>query len=187
MRAALLFVLALSQLPYARQAFDLGRTHDDALMASFEQSYELTAADPIDRAEIVTEFRRAVSLVRDRANQGDFFMTQQDLAKAMKPFEGQVALVVRVRLHPLHVYAKPPSWDIYVETGNTTKPIAAATIRRDPVYPAGFTEGAAWTMIRLEASFPRAEIEAAAAPALVVTDDQGNVVWKARLDLSRYR
>jgi hypothetical protein len=41
--------------------------------------------------------------------------------------------------------------------------------------------------VRLEGAFLRAEIEAAPSPVLVVTDDQANIIWKARIDLSRYR
>src|SRR6187399_1773261 len=102
MRAGLLLVLALAQLPYARQALDLGRTHDEALYDAFVRSYELTAGDVIDRVEIVTEFRRAVSIVRDRASLGNYSMTPQDLAAAMQPFDGAVVFIAQARLHPLH-------------------------------------------------------------------------------------
>jgi hypothetical protein len=187
MRAALLVVIAIAQLPYARQALDLGHTRDDALFESFNRSYDLPVTDPLDHAEIVTEFRRAVLIIRDRANQGEYGTSERDLAKAMAPFEGQVSLIVAVRLHPLHTYARPPSYDIYVETGRSTRPIAAKPFRRDPIYPPGLGAGSSMTGVRLEGQFPRAGIETAAAPMLVVTDDQANVLSKLRIDLSRYR
>jgi hypothetical protein len=187
MRAALTLIVALSQLPYAREALNLGRTGDDALYAAFSEGYTLAVSDPVERAEIVTEFRRAVMIVRDRVRLGDYATTAQDLTKAVQPFEGQVAFVVEVRLHPLHVYAKPPAYDLYVATGSATPPLAAKLLKRAPVYPAGVMEGASWTSFRVDASFPRAAIEEAAAPMLVLTDEQANVIWKARIDLSRYR
>jgi hypothetical protein len=188
MRAGgLLLVVALAQLPYARQALDLGRTQDQALFDSFSRSYELTPGDLIDRVEIVTEFRRAVSIVHDRAAQGNYSMTPQDLAVAMKPFEGQVVFVAQARLHPLHVYSSAPSYDLYVETGPATPPLAAKPLKREPVYPPGLAPGTAMAAVRLEGTFERAAIDAAPSPTLVVVDDQGNVIWKARIELARYR
>jgi hypothetical protein len=186
MRAALLFVLAFAQLPYARQALDLGHTHDEAMFDAFNHGYELATGDVLDRAEIITEFRRAVMIVRERDSQGDY-LTPQDLAKAMQPFDGQVTVIVQARLHPLHTYANAPSYDLYVETGPSTRPLAAKPLKRAPVYPPGVGPGNAMVAVRLEAAFARADVEAAAAPMLVVTDDQANVIWKGRLDLSRYR
>jgi hypothetical protein len=187
MPAVLLLIAALAQLPYTRQALDLGRTNDDALFESFNRSYELTGDDLIDRIEIVTEFRRAVMIVRERARQGNFSTTAQDLAKAMQPFEGQVSFIVQVRLHPLHTYPNAPLYDLYVETGPSTPPVGAKPLTRVPVYPPGLSAGAAMNAVRLEGTFKKSDIDAAAAPMLVVTDDQANIIWKGRLDLSRYR
>ena len=41
--------------------------------------------------------------------------------------------------------------------------------------------------IRLEASFPRADIVDAPEPTLVVNDEHGTIVWQTRLDLARFR
>lgn len=196
MRAPLLLIVALvsalsapaPQLPYASQALDLGRTRDDALLASFHRSYELTRGDVLDRAEIVTEFRRAVMIVRAHADQGEYAFSAQDLAKAMTPFEGQVTFVVQARLHPLHTYANTPPYALYIETGPATKPIAPKPFRRDAAYPPGMAgPGNTIAGVLMEGTFLRADIEAAPAPSLVVADEQANVIWKARIDLSRYR
>jgi hypothetical protein len=195
MRAIVLVALVLCradlsgppQLPYARQALDVGRTNDDALLEAFHRGYELTPGDTIDRVEIVTEFRRAVMIVRDRANLGNHSMTMVDLAKAMQPFEGLVTFIVEARLHPLHTYPGAPLFDLYVETGPATKPLGAKPLKRAPVYPPGLAPGTSMSAVRLEGAFLRAEIEAAPSPVLVVTDDQANIIWKARIDLSRYR
>jgi hypothetical protein len=187
MRAALLFVLAFAQLPYARQALDLGRTRDDALFDAFNRSYELPVHEPVDRVEIITEFRRAVLLVRDRYNIGDFGATERDLTKLMEPYAGSVAFVAEVRLNPMHTYPRPPAYDIYVETGPSTRPLATKKMKRDPIYPPGLGLGTAFVGVRLEATFTRADIEQAAAPMLTVTDESANVLWQARIDLPRYR
>lgn len=187
MRTAVLLVLALLQLPSTREIFDLGRTRDESLWDAFNRGYQLTPADAIERAEVITEFRRAVLFVRDEAGKGEFHITEQDLDKAMAPFAGTVTFVVEARLHPLHTYGRPPSYDLYVETGRTTRPIAATPLRRDAVYPPGIAPNASMSAVRLEGTFPRADIESAPAPVLVVIDDRANVIWKARIDLSRYR
>jgi len=187
MRAALLMVVALAQLPYARQALDLGRTRDDALFDAFNRSYELPANEPLDRVEIITEFRRAVLLVRDQYNIGDFGTTERDLTKLMEPYGGSVAFVAEVRLNPLHTYPRPPAYDIYVETGPSTRPLATKKMKRDPIYPPGLGFGTAFVGVRLEATFTRADIEKAEAPMLTVTDERANVLWQARIDLPRYR
>src|SRR4051794_8845956 len=99
-------------LPYARQALDLGRTRDEALFAAFNRGYELPAGEGnvIDRAEIITAFRRAVLIVRDHANQGEYAFSERDLGKAMEPFEVAIGFIVQARLHPLHTYANTPSY-----------------------------------------------------------------------------
>lgn len=179
---------APAQLPYARQALDLGRTRDDALLAAFHRSYELTAGGTLDHAEIITEFRRAVMIVRERADRGEYALSTQDLEKAMAPFRGQVAFIVQARLHPLHTYAGAPAYGLYVETGAASPPLAPKPFRRDAAYPPGMAApGNPISGVRMEGVFDRAAIEAAAAPSLVVTDERADVIWKARIDLTRYR
>jgi hypothetical protein len=187
MRIALLLLFALAQLPYVRQALDLGRTRDDALFDAFNRGYELPVSDPLERAEIITEFRRAVLIVRDKYNIGDFGLTERDLTKAIEPYAGTVAFVAEVRLNPLHTYPRPPAYEIYIATGPSTTPLATKKIKRDPIYPPGLGLGSAFVGVRLEATFARAEIERAPAPMLTVTDENANLLWQAHIDLSRYR
>jgi hypothetical protein len=187
MRAALLLVLALTQFSSTRQALDLGRTRDDALFDAFNSGYLLPVSGQLDRAEVITAFRRAVLLVRDKYNLGEFGWTERDLAKAMTPYEGQVAFVAEVRLNPLHTYPHPPAYELYVATGPKTKPLAAKPLKRDPVYPAGLGFGSSFIGVRLEGTFTRADVEAASEPMLTVTDEKANVLWQGPIDLSRYR
>lgn len=188
LRAALLVVLAVAQLPYARQAIDLAHTRDDALLAAFHRGYQLPLGDVLDRAEIITPFRRAVMIVREHADQGEYTFGEQALARAMAPFDGQVAVIVQARLHPLHTYAGAPAYGLYIETGPSTRPLAPKPFRRDPAYPPGMAApGNPISGVLMEGTFDRDAIAAAKAPFLVVTDDQANVIWKGRLDLARYR
>ncbi len=171
----------------AREALNIGRTHDQALYDAFSAGYRLTPSGIVDSIEVITEFRRAVLIVRERAMQGEYSFTTHDLAAAMTPFRGLVTFIADVRLHPLNTFAGPPAYDLYVRTGPDTKPVAAPKIMRDPVYPPGSGPGSAMTSIRLEASFPRAEIAGASEPMLILNDERGNVIWQTRLDLARFR
>lgn len=179
------------QADSAREALNLGRTHDQALYDAFNAGYRLTPSGIVDSVEVITEFRRAVLIVREHALQGEYSFTANDLASALAPFRGTVTFIAQVRLHPLNTYAAPPAYDLYVRTGLQTKPVAAPAIKRDPVYPPGSmgpgSSGSSMTAVRLEASFARADIVAAAEPTLIVNDDHGAIVWQSRIDLARFR
>jgi hypothetical protein len=168
-----------------RDALNLAQTRDDALFASFNRSYSLPVSGTIDRVEIITEFRRAVLIARDQWQQGHIGFDANDLAKALEPFKGLVTLVVQVRLNPQNAFIKEPAYDLYVATGPKSPPVAAKTLKREPVFPPG--SNSPILAVRLEASFPRADIERADAPFLIVTDEKGETLWQVRLDLSRYR
>jgi hypothetical protein len=183
---AALTVAAVPQDPL-REALNLGHTRDQSLFDSFNRGYQLTSSGTIDRAEIITEFRRAVMLVRERESLGDYIQDSPTLSNALAPFAGLVTVIVEARLNPLNTYAKAPSYELYVSTGPTTKPIAGKPSTRDAVYPIGAPSGSGMVAVRLTASFPRADIEAAAQPAIVVADDRAEILWQQRIDLSRYR
>ena len=190
-RAILLVVLlaAAAQtatLPYARDALALGRTRDDALFESFNKGYSLAVTDIIETAEIITEFRRAVLLVRERTMQGDYVVTDATLTRAMAPHLGQIGFIVQVRLAPFNTFITPPAYDVYVSTGPTTKPLADKALKRDPVYALG-PPGSPIVGVRIQATFPKEEIERAKQPELIVTDDKAEIIWRARIDLSRFR
>jgi hypothetical protein len=188
-RAAVLVLIAFaipSQDPL-RDALTLGHSKDQSLVDSFNHGYQLTASGTIGRAEIVTEFRRAVILVRERESLGDYIPDAHALTTALAPFAGLITVIVEARLNPLNTYTKAPPYELYVSTGPTTKPIAGKPFTREAIYPIGARAGSGMAAVRLTASFPRADIEAAAQPAIVVADDRADVIWQQRIDLSRYR
>jgi hypothetical protein len=168
-----------------RDALNLAQTRDDALFASFNKSYSLPPSGRSYRIEIITEFRRAVFIARDQLQQGHSGFDVNDLAKALEPFKGLVTFIVQVRLNPLNTFIKEPPYDLYVATGPRSPPIASNTLKRQPVSPPGSTSPVLG--VRLEASFPRADIERADAPFLIVTDEKGETLWQVRIDLPRYR
>ncbi len=172
----------------AHEAVALGRSRDAALYDAFQGGYALTPSGDVESAEIITEFRRAVMIVRRHADLGEYSFNENNLAREMVPYRGKVGFVVQIRLSPLHTYPAPPAYEMYLRTGPTTKPVALSALKRDPVYPPGFFEpGTAFTSFRIEGSVARDEIVNAAEPRLVVTNDRGDVIWQARIDLTRFR
>src|SRR6266545_2753907 len=187
---AILLVVALAgaaaQANDARDALRLGRSQDEALYAAFSKGYSLSPADPVASAEIITEFRRAVLIVREHAQQGEFGFTERDLNVAMQPHVGKVTFVVQVKLHPLNTYQKVPAYDLYISTGANSPPVATPAMTREPIYAIG-GPGSALVGVRLEATLPRDRILAARTPELIVTNEYADLVWRARVDLSRFR
>ena len=176
------------QAPEAlRDAVALGQTHDETLFESFNKSYNLSPSGTIERAEIITEFRRSVLLVREHAQVGDYSFGWDALSKALLPLKGMVTFIVQVRLNPMNTYGREPAYDLYVSTGPASGPIASTGVKRQSVYPPGAAPGSMIAAVRLEASFPRAAFTRSAAPQLVVTDEKAETLWQAHLDLSRYR
>jgi len=186
-RTAVLALALIAAQDPLRDALNLGHSKDQGLVDSFNRGYQLTPSGTIDRAEIITEFRRAVMLVRERESLGDYIPDSRGLSVALAPFAGLVTVVVEARLNPLSTYTKAPLYELYVSTGPSTKPIVARGLTRDPIYVIGAPQGGGMAAVRLTASFPRADIEAATQPAIVVTDDRAEVIWQVRIDLSRYR
>ncbi len=184
----LAIALLMSQGDSLRDAVNLGRTHDAALYEAFLAGYRLTPSGDVDSVDVITEFRRAAMLVRQHADTGEYSYNENNLATDLAPFRGLVTFIAQVRLNPLNTYVKPPSYDMYVRTGASTKPIAPSAFKRDPVLPVGAVgPGNTIIGVKLEATFSRADLSGASDPYLVITNDRGEVIWQARIDLSRFR
>jgi hypothetical protein len=172
----------------AHDAVALGRTRDPAQYDAFHAGYVLSPSGEVERVEVITEFRRAVLIVRQHAEMGEYSFNENNLARALVPYRGLVTFTAQLRLHPLHNYATPPGYEMYVQTGPTTKPIAPSSFKREPVYPPGRPDTPpAMSGFVLILTVPRADISGAADPALVIVNEASDVVWRARLDLSRFR
>lgn len=169
-----------------RDAVGIGRTRDPAVYSAFTADYFLPGSGEVQNVEIITEFRRAVMIVRAYADAGEYAFNENNLARVMPPYRGLVTFIAQLGLHPLHVYPAPPKYEMFVRTGPSTKPIQPARFKREPVYSLG-SEDRSMTGFRLELSVARAEINDAAAPTLMIVNDHADVIWQAPLDLSRYR
>jgi len=180
--------LAFAQADPARDALRLGRTGDQALYDAFNAGYQLPASGPVSNAEVITEFRRAVLIVRDHANQGEYGFTERDLERAMAPYRGLVTVIVDVRLNPLNTFIKAPPYNLYIQTGPTTRALGPRNFERTSQFGVPMpSPGTPLTGVHLQGTFLAADINGASAPTLVVVDDKGDVLWSARLDLSRFR
>ena len=194
-RAIALLVLALASVrsqpaeypTWFREAIVLGRTQDEELFNASNKGYRLSPSGIIDSAEVITEFRRAVLIVREHVLMGDYTFGNAELAKALAPYRGLVTFAVQVRLNPLNTFMAAPPYDLYVSTGPSTPPISAKPLKRDPVYPPGGAAGSPVVAVRLEGTFPVAAIMAAPQPQLFVTDEKAEILWQARIDLTRFR
>jgi len=170
-----------------RDAIVLGHKHDDAVFESFDKGYALTAYGSIDSAEVMTEFRRAVILVRERDALGDHIDDTHTLSSMLAPFAGLVTFIVQARLNPLNTYKQPPNYYLYVRTGDKSNWLSGKSIIVDAVYSDTASQAGEMVGIRLTSSFRRADIEAATQPQLVLIDDHANPLWQMGIDLRRYR
>ena len=89
----------------------------------------LTPSGEVERVEVITEFRRAVLIVREHAEIGEYSFNENNLASALVPYRGLVTFTAQLRLHPLHNYAKPPGYEMYVQHRPATKPIASVELQ----------------------------------------------------------
>jgi hypothetical protein len=184
----LVLALAFIQADAGRDALRLGRTSDQALYDAFNAGYHLAGSTTVSNAEVITEFRRAVMIVREHANQGEYGFTERDLERAMAPYRGLVTIIVEVRLNPLNTYIKAPPYNLDLRTGPATKPLAPRNFERSAEFGVPMASpGTPLIGVRLQGTFAVADIDAAAAPTIVVVDDKGDIMWTARLDLSRFR
>ncbi len=79
-------LLTAPQVDIIREAIKLGQTHDDPFYESFSKGYQLSPAGVIAHTDIIPAFSRAVLIVRDRTNHGDYSFGVDDLTKELAPF-----------------------------------------------------------------------------------------------------
>src|SRR5919108_3359861 len=88
--------LAASTQESLRDAVALGRTRDSALYSAFHAGYVLAASGEVESVELITEFRRAVMIVREHADAGEYSFNENNLARAMAPYQGLVTFIARL-------------------------------------------------------------------------------------------
>jgi len=99
--------------------------------AAFHAGYVSVAGDPgIDAVEIVTELRRAVLLAEACLAAGAPLPDAERLAEALRPFQGRLTVLARVRFHPRNGYTSVPRLDVRLGTGFSMQP--ALEVRAEP-------------------------------------------------------
>jgi hypothetical protein len=115
------------------RALSVGR-RGDAERARFHAAYIVPVNDAtVEQFEVLTEFRRAVIVVEDRAKLGDRMFGLQQLEAAMLPFHNQVTIRARLRFHPQNVLPAVPDYDLLVGSADD-RPVPLADTTREPIF-----------------------------------------------------
>ena len=110
----------------------------DAERARFHAAYIQQLNAPfVERAEIVSEFRRVVLMAEDHIARGDRFFAYSSMRAndALQVFRRRVSIIARVRFHPQNNYVGVPPVTMSL-VGNER---ALIGVKLDPVY--GFASG----------------------------------------------
>jgi hypothetical protein len=92
----------------------------------------------IERAEIVSEFRRVVLMAEDQIARGERFFAYSTTGAndALQVFRRRVSVIARVRFHPQNNYVETPPVTMAL-SGNDR---ALVGVRREPIYAFGSSE-----------------------------------------------
>jgi len=123
--------------------------------AAFHAGYVSVAGDPaIDGVEVVTELRRVVLSAEACLAAGEPLPETDQLAAALRPFEGRLTVIARIRFHPQNGYTTIPPLDVRLGTGfSMQSALEVRTVALDDVAGA---QGESRPMIRgavVEAGF----------------------------------
>jgi hypothetical protein len=86
----------------------------------FHAPYLVTPDSPwIERAELVTEFRRVVLLAEERGRAGDrmFGYSVTRAQQALAPWRRRLSLLLRLRFHPQNTYVGVPHVEVLLHGG----------------------------------------------------------------------
>lgn len=155
------------------RALLLGRERD-AARARFHAPYLVSLNDPfIQSLEVVTEFRRLVLVVEEHIAKGDrnFAYSARQVQDAVAPWKGRVAVLARLRFHPLNTYIDIPKIEITLDGPGAAT--ALIGVRKEPLL--GFASGAPGEFIPILGAIGEGVFDAA-----IVGQSQRNV--SVRLD-----
>jgi hypothetical protein len=167
-------------------AIALAREPDSA-RAAFHAPYVLSGNTPvIDHIEIVTEFRRIVTLCEARIADGDPLFTHNLVAvqNAMRPFKNRVSIVAHLRFHPQNAYVVAPNVDVLML--NQLTPVSRLDMRTDTQF--GFGSGKSGERLPVfgataEAVYDAADVGQTYRTIVVRIDDKD--VARMTVDLAR--
>ena len=109
----------------------------EAARARFHETYVFPVkASPVEKVEVVTEFRRAVMITEEHLRQGDWIFGQggrnlrgESAASGLIPWKGRVTVAAHVAFGPTHAYATVPPLEIALDG---SPPIVAVDARTIP-------------------------------------------------------
>jgi hypothetical protein len=143
MRIAPFLAVLISAAPVAAMKIDISLADIDRALtiarsrdverSEFHARYIQQANSPfIERAEVITEFRRVVLVAEEQIARGDrlFAYSTTKANDALQVFRRRVSLRVQVRFHPLNNYVTLPPVTMAL-VGNEA---ALIGVTRDPVY-----------------------------------------------------
>ena len=155
----------------------------EAERARFHAQYIQRIDTPfVERAEVVSEFRRVVLMAEEQIARGDrsFAYSTTRANDALHVFRRRVSIIAHVRFHPLNNYVSAPPVSMAL-VGNEP---ALIGVRRDPVF--GFAakpgEAAAVMGAVLDASFEAEALGQARREFVVVLD--GKELGRVMFDMS---
>ena len=114
------------------RALSIARSRD-AERAQFHAAYIKVENSPfLDRAEVISEFRRVVLMAEEQVARGDrsFAYSTTRATDALQVFRRRVSIRVQVRFHPLNNYVTLPP----VTIGLVGNDAALIGVRRDPIF-----------------------------------------------------
>jgi hypothetical protein len=155
---------------------------------------DLPGGPKVARLEIVTEFRRAVLFAEERSRQGDFTWTATTIERALAPHRGRLSIVVEIRLPPVNILVRPPTYAAALSTrddGSDVEPksggIRPIDTRTTPIFPPGVSEpGTPMQGARFELDFDGRALDPNGRYVLIVFEEETRLD-PMTIDLSRYR
>jgi hypothetical protein len=116
------------------RALTVARDQDRA-RERFHTAYVLIVDDPfVERIEIVTEYRRVVTLAEDHIRRGDraFAYSGRLAAIALEPWRNRVSVLARLRFHPHNAYVDVPRVEVSVDGPNAD--LALIGVLKEPIF-----------------------------------------------------
>ncbi len=190
MIGALLIVASVAGSP--RPAAPVPQTLDERALASalavargtegdlerFHAAYRLGTREPVRSLEVVTPFRRAVTLAREHAGRTGQMPGIHGLRTLMSGEEGTLRVRAVVSLDPRHAYVRPPDYSIVLVRG--TDRVRPAGLERRALGPTGAAVpsvaiggAVAMTAIEIDAVFTAVSPRPPGCCRIVITDPDG--------------
>ncbi len=98
----------------------------DAERQQFHHRYVVDLTDPsVTQIEVITEFRKLVTIAEDHVLRGDLMFTRglRAAQEAIAPFHGHLTVRAQVRFSPLNTYIQPPPYTIGLGSGASMTPV----------------------------------------------------------------